>query len=324
MPTLTELIKKADRIVLTSHLHPDGDSISSLLSLTLSLQQLGKQVTPVLTEPVPAVFNFLEGVPLLNSSFPPLEEIDLIITLDVNDISRTGLAEPLTRLSNQSKLAIIDHHPKGDLARLSHAALRDESVSSTCELVYQLILDLEVRITPSIATAILTGIFTDTGGFHYMSTSNRTLEIAAELMRRGGRLHSIARSISYSKSLAGVKLLGIALSRLYLSQAGKVAVSVLTHQDILENKAKPEDLTGIISNLNTLPGVKMYILLIETEPGIIRGSLRTESIAKINVNSLAKLLRGGGHPYASGFVFSGRLKQQSNYWKVIAETVKKR
>lgn len=306
MELTKRLINSNEVITVISHVHPDGDAVGSLLGLQLGLEQLGKNVHPVLHDPVPQVFSFLpKALQPITGTFP--NDPGLVIVVDLNDVVRTGFLPEVQRLAKEQKVITIDHHPKGDLSRLSVASIHNEHASSTAEIVYALLVELEVKITSPIATALLTGIYTDTGGFQYPNTTTRTLEIAAELMRRGARLGSIARNISHTKSVAGLKLLGLALERLRLTHDGTCAVSVLTYEDITSCNALPEDVSGIIGEINVLPTVRCSMLLTEIEPGAIRGTLRTGEGYKIKVNHLAKLLGGGGHPRAAGFLLPGKI-----------------
>ena len=319
MPSLTALINESQRIALIAHIEPDGDAVGSVAGLLGALEQLGKTVTGVLVDGVPSAFTFIKDASSIKTELPPLEDIDLCIILDAPDLSRSGRLDQMKAIAQAGKLATIDHHLRGDVLRLSQAAVHDLKASSTSELVYQVIKELGVHITPDIATALLTGIFTDTGGFQYANTTNETLDTAAELMRRGAKLQIITRNISRQKSLASLKLLGLALQRLRITCQGKCAVSVLTNQDITDAQASFEDITGIIGTINVLPGVELSILLIEIEPGLIRGTMRSGEGSKVNSSVLAKLLGGGGHPRASGFALPGKIVIDGPTWEIIAK-----
>lgn len=311
MNNLLPLIKESHRITVVSHVYPDGDALGSLLGLSHGLEQLGKEVFSVLRDPVPEVFSFLPGSERVVTEIP---ECDLVIVVDVSDKARIDLVD-----LDRRPLILIDHHPKGDLYKVAQAIKQDEQASSAAEMVYSVLLDLQVKITPDIAVCLLTGIFTDTGGFQYANATSKALGIAAELMKRGAKLPYIAQQISNSKSVASLKLLGIALDRLTITMGGKCAVSVLTGKDMQECGALAEDVAGIIGELNSLPQVECSVLLTEIEPGKIRGSLRTPEGKNTKVGTLAKLTGGGGHPRAAGFLIPGRLhfEESTKQWKIL-------
>lgn len=318
METLVRLIKESKRIGVLAHIHPDGDAVSSLLALQLGLEQLGKEVFPILHDPVPDVFAFLpQGDQPIRQEF--LQGLDLYLIADLNDLVRTGYIQEIQSRSN-ALLATIDHHPKGDLYKTSDAIYHDEQAASCTEMIYRLFIALEIKITPQIATCLLTGIYTDTGGFQYPNTTTETLEVAADLMRRGAKLNAITLHISHSKSVSSLKLMGIALSRLKITHNGQCAVSAITHEELLACSAGPEDIGGIIGEINGLSNVRCSLFIVELEPGILRGSIRSGEAFKTPVNLLAKLLGGGGHPRAAGFSIPGRLviDKATNQWQVVS------
>jgi len=315
-PTI-RLITMARRIAIVSHIHPDGDAVASVLSLQHALEQMGKEIYPVLLEGVPDIFSFLpEGDRPVSTELPG--DLDLCIVADLSDTARTGFEELVKKYSLAEKLVTIDHHIKGDLARLSTAGIFKEAASTT-EIIYGLVMALEVKITPDMATCLLAGIYTDTGGFQYPNTTVDTLEISAELMRRGAKLNLIARQISHTKTVASLKLLGIALQRLRLTHGNRFAVTVLTQDDIAACMASKTDVGGIISELNVLPEVRCTMLLTEMEPGKVVGSLRTGEGFKTKVSSLAKVMGGGGHPRAAGFTITGKIEinEGNGSWQIV-------
>jgi len=239
-----------------------------------------------------------------------------IVLLDNGDFRRTGFCEEIKQAqSSGQKVLNIDHHPKNDLWKIANINYADETASSTCEILYRLFGGLGMEITPEIATALLAGIFYDTGGFHHSNTCKAVLEIVSDLLRRGGKLKKIADKIGGNRSVPMLKLWGIALSRLRLNNAG-VSVSVLTREDIESTKATEEEISGLINLLNSAPESRIALLLHETLDGKIKGSLRTENDA-VDVAQLAKLLGGGGHKKAAGFTIDGRIKIEGKDWKVI-------
>ena len=316
MEHLIDRISKAKKIVLVSHIHPDGDAVASILGLYSALSSLSKTVVAVLKDGVPPIFQFLVPSEVVITDLPDLKEYDLCIILDAPDSSRTGFAQEIKQAAAENKIVFIDHHPKGDLARLTSTSLHDTSSSSAAELVFQLCVQLGIKVSPTLATTLLAGVYTDTGGFQLPNTSTRTLENAAELMRRGARLQKITTQITHTKTIAGLRLLGIALEHVYLSQDQSCAVSVLNEDDLIKTKANPEDVSGIIKEINVLPHIPLSLLLIQINPTTIRGIIRANDETSLTVNQLAKLLGGGGHPKAAGFLVRGHLEQTAIGWTI--------
>jgi phosphoesterase RecJ-like protein len=183
-------------------------------------------------------------------------------------------------------------------------------------LVYKILVGLNYEINPSIATALLTGIFYDTGGFRHPNTSKQVLDIASDLLKKGARLKKISENIANSKPISVFKLWGLALSRLRLNPELGVSVSVLTQQDLIDCNASEDDISGLVNLLSSAPESRAALLLYETKDAKIKGSLRTER-DNIDLAKLAQLLGGGGHKKASGFTIPGKLKIDDGHWEII-------
>lgn len=314
MQELISALRAAQDIALVSHIRPDGDAVGSVVGLAQALRRLGKKATSVLKDGVPPAFRYLEGSTEVKQELPG--DADLCVVLDCPDSIRTGFSDLVKAYGEAGKLVLVDHHLKGDLTRRASYSLLDEQASSTAELVAQVVQGLELKMTAAVSTALLTGMYTDTGGFQYGNTTNDTLNLAAELMRRGGRLDKIVQNIARQRTVPGLKLLGVALSRLTLTPDHKGAVTILALNDLVNCQAQPEDASGLVNSLNVLPEVTYCLLLTELEPGVVRGTLRTTEGNSFDVARFAALLGGGGHPRAAGFVIKGQLVSTPTGWRI--------
>ena len=144
------------------------------------------------------------------------------------------------------------------------------------------------------------------------------LEIASDLMNKGARLSHIAHETYQKKDLPALRIWGLALSRIMLSDKTKAAVSIVTHDDLQQSGATLDDLTGVVNMLNTLPDTRFAMLLVEYEPGKIKGSLRSEPHKGVDVSAIARRLGGGGHKLASGFEIDGKLEMRDGKWRIDA------
>lgn len=317
MHTLVTQITQAHRIALVSHINPDGDAIGSLLGLALALQELGKEVIPVLHDGVPEAYKgYLTGCDTIQQLFPTPDSLDLCIVLDLSTSNRTGFADVITNLLKQGRVAVIDHHPLGDLSSAS-GIFHSIDASSTCELVGYLIPELGGKFTVPVATALLTGIYTDTGGFQHANTTPSVMEMAAELMRRGARLQPIVRALEGNRTLSSLKILGLALERATKKLSDKCILSVITAQDYEELGLTGFEPLGIVSEFQTIDEGDFILLLSEAVPGTVRGMIRSVYPHKIKVNALARLMGGGGHDKAAGFSLPGHLVSTEKGWKIV-------
>jgi len=305
-----------DSILLLLHENPDGDTLGAASGLYQGLIKKQKKVAMVCKDLVPRPFLFLPEVGEIKHDLL-FGDFQLIVTVDCGDLKRTGFHERLKKFVRSKKVLInIDHHPKNDLHKIATFNLVDYDASSTSEIIYHLLFDLDIAIDKSIATALLTGLYTDTGGFKHSNTTPQTLEIAAELLKNGARINLITKNVSLNKSIPAMRLWGLTLSRLHHNNELKIVSSVITRKDLIACKANEDDIAGVVNLINTVPEANAAILFYETEEGMIRASVRTEN-EKVDVSQLANIFGGGGHRKASGFTLDGKLKINGANWEII-------
>ena len=238
---------------------------------------------------------------------------DLIIALDCGSLGRTNLTEQINKRHKDQFVIEFDHHPKID--DYSDLEIRIPEASSTAEVLYGFFRTNFIKINKKIANCILTGILTDTGNFLYPSTTDKTVNIASEMLLHGAKYPLITEETWRNKSLGAMKLWGKAIGGLEINKKYNLAYTVLTKKDIDDCGCSDEEMEGISGFLSNLYGVNGLMLLREVEGGAMKGSLRTAH-AKIDISKLAHRLGGGGHKKASGFFLSGNLKNTNGRWKV--------
>lgn len=306
----------ADKILLIIHENPDGDTLASATVLYKILKKMNKVSAMVCKDLVPKPFLFLPEVDQIHHDLL-FGDYDVITVIDCGDIRRTGFAERIKKLSIAKKNTVIniDHHPKNDLHKIANLNLVNYDASSTSEIVYELCSKMETELDKDSATALLTGIYTDTGGFKHANTTEKTLEIAAELLKRGARMKLITQNISLNKTIPALRLWGLALKRMRRNDLGIVS-SVITLEDLNACGATDDDLAGVVNLINTVPEARASILFHETEDGKIRASLRTET-ENVDVSRLANIFGGGGHRRAAGFSLDGHLEISGSTWRIV-------
>jgi len=237
---------------------------------------------------------------------------DLMIVLDCTDLERLGSPyEKNPEIFFETPVVNIDHHPGND--HFGKVNLVDITATSTSEILVSLIEALTGDpkfIDEKIATALLTGIITDTGSFQNTNTTPKALTIAAQLVALGAEQQEIIRNVYKTKPLSTLRLWGKALSNLHDERDYKFVWSQLKKKDFLEVGAAPDESGGVIDELlKTASGVDFALLLTEKN-GDVHGSLRSTKRVK-DVSEIANMFGGGGHSMAAAFQLEGTNLEQS-------------
>src|SRR5215470_10573098 len=297
---VVELVDKKRRFMITSHIRPDGDGLGSGLALYWMLKSLGKEPTVLLRDEVPPAYTVLPGSDLVVVA-PDVEgEYDAAFLMECSDVERPGLAS----LRDQF-VVNIDHHsttrPFGNINWV------DSTAAAVGEMIYNLCKALGVEVTKEIAECIYTALLTDTGSFHFSNTTERTLKIASELVRRGVEPAWISQALFYSYPFAKIRLLGLALSTIERDETGYIAWISMSRDMIYEADATDEDAEGIVNYALSVGEVEVVAFFKELGMGSYRISLRSKG--KGNVAKVAELFGGGGHRNAAGCRVEGDFEE---------------
>jgi phosphoesterase RecJ-like protein len=309
-------IKESKNILLFTHENPDGDAVGSTMALFNALKnQFQKKVTAVCPSDIPKPFAFAKYSEEFKKDFI-IGDYDLIIILDCGDLRRTGFPNRIkTNAEYSNRIVNIDHHQKNDIHKIASINHVNYDVSSTAEMVYELLDRMNINFNRDIATALLCGLYTDTGAFKHANTSAKALEIASKLMHYGARLNLITDNITCGKSVSTLKLWGRVLTKIKHNKELGLIYSVITQKDLKVCNASQDDLAGVVNLINTIPGTNAAILLSQIEPGKIKASIRTEC-NNVDVSRLASLFGGGGLKKASGFVIDGTFIETETGWSI--------
>jgi len=306
------LIEQHRNVLIVSHEYTDGDDLGSVLALGQVLQGWGKQVFMIAKGGVPDSLLFLPGQNEVMEHLTPeiIADCDLLVTCGCGDISRLGLA---LLDAWQKPILNIDHHH--DTKMFGTINVWDETAAANCELLYLMFLEWGVEITKPIALALLTGIFTDTGGFRHANVTAQTLEVAAELLRKGAKLDLVSRFTFFQKDLPKLRAWAVAIENARFDPERGIVYTVITEEDLRKVSAEEDDLEGIVELLNTVPEAK-YSMLLKQRGDEVKGSLRSEVYKGVDVSEIARTFGGGGHKLAAGFKFKGRIERTPEGWKI--------
>lgn len=292
---ITRQLRDARSVVFILHCQPDGDAIGSAVALAAALE--GKRVRIACVNSIPPVFTQALGAIKVENILPI--SASLYVVLDCPDLKRTGFAEALIKIAKRRPVIVIDHHQSGDLASIANQYLSNRQASSTCEVVATVIDELRTPISPPMATALLLGIHTDTGGLQHPNTTSSTLNLVSHLIRLGANFEKIRLLFSPQRDLKKLQLWGLILSSISVNSLG-ITVARVSKDTLRQTGAGEEDLLGLAKYLCSVEGTKAALVLVETDKGW-RGSLRTKS-RTFNVGRLAKLLGGSGGRKVAGFL----------------------
>lgn len=301
-----ESIIRANHILVTAHIRPDGDAIGSLLGLGLALQENGKSIELVLEDGVPSNFKHLSGWELVHKK--PENKPDLVITVDCSDLGRLG-----SNLADLYPVDInIDHHITNlNFGRLN---LVDTSAVATAEIIARRLPVWGYSISPGVAAALLTGLLTDTLGFRTTNMTPDALRLAADLMEAGANLPDLYHRGLVSQSFTAIKYWGSGFSR--LQRLDRIVWTSITQADRSTARYQGRDDADMINVLSAIDDKDVAILFNEQGNGHIKVSWRAGS--GLDMTPLALQYGGGGHPAAAGADVEGTLTEVET--KVLQST----
>ena len=306
---LTQQIEGSQNFIITVNLDPDVEVGS--LRYSVEDSKVNIVVVPKKGAIRGRTISFHEGE----------AAYDLIVAVDTADPALFGsLYTDNVDLFSSIPVLNIDHHVSN--VRYGQLHLIDPTAASATEVLYHWftsVPDWRERITPDIATLLLTGLITDTRSFQNPNTTPRSLEIAAELLERGARQQEIIQHIYKTKPLSTLKIWGRALNRIQVDPEAGIVWSEISREDLQEMGASSRETHGILDELiSTIPDGSVHALFTEVEEGGLKASMR--SSAEVDCSKLAaETFGGGGHPRAAGF----RVKQYSNFQLQVLECVQK-
>ncbi|MBP2676991.1 MAG: phosphoesterase [Deltaproteobacteria bacterium] len=300
LSAICRILREKDRFLVACHENPEGDAIGSELALALALRKMGKTATVLNADPVPGNLLFLPGADTV-----VFEEdgsrYDVAVVLDCGSPERTGRVAP--ELRKCPLLVNIDHHrTNGDRGELS---LVDPDAAATGLLIHRVLSAMGYDICLDVATNIYVAVLTDTGSFHYSSSSPEAFEVAGEMVRRGVDPWAVAERVYETQSAHRLRLLGRVLDSLEVSAGGKVASITTMRETLREFAAGKDALEGFINYPRSIVGVEVAVSFREEEGDVFRVSFRSKG--RVDVSAVAARFGGGGHRNAAGCTVPGAL-----------------
>lgn len=292
-------IGNAKKIVISGHIRPDGDCVSSTLGLRAYLKNAleDAEITVYMEPNPPRIFTYLYGYEELNHTYEPKEACDVFISVDVSSLDRLG--DAVWFYENAKKTICIDHHE----SNVGFANVNEvhPKASSTCEVLYEL-FDKQY-VDEAVAECLYTGIVHDSGVFQYSNMSKRSFEIVGELSEYNFDGPKIIQETFYQKSYVQNQILGRALLESILFMDGKCIVSMVDRKMMDFYSVLPKHLDGIVNQLQNTKGVEVAIFMYELSTQRYKVSMRSNG--NVNVATIATSFGGGGHERAAGVEMNG-------------------
>jgi phosphoesterase RecJ-like protein len=283
------------------HVGPDGDALGSMLAIAGAARNAGKKAYATFGEPfvVGKQFRYLDSSVLVPVRDIP-DPIDLAVVVDTGVPGRLGSA--LTVARRADVVLVVDHHISGD-EDFGDIKVIDTTAGAAAQIVYRLLREVGWEITAEIASALYTGIVTDTGRFQYSSTSPEIHRITARLLEAGVAPPTIGRHVYEESPFSYLHVAGAVLGRAEIDVDHRIVWSVLYRDDLAKESLRYEDADGLIDLIRIAEESDVACLLREIGDDEFKGSLRSRG--RVDVSALAAGFGGGGHHNAAGFVAGG-------------------
>ena len=292
---IAEALRAAERVVVISHVRPDGDAIGSQVALGSCLRAMGKEVTLLNEDGCPSNLAFLPESETVGRPDGTVTA-DLLVALDTANKERLG-AGCIEATAEVPVCANIDHHiSNGGYGELVHI---DPLAPATGQIVFELIERESLPLTSAARDCLFVAISTDTGSFQYPSTTARTYEIGAALIRAGADCGALSSQAYERYPYRRIELMRGLLNVLQLSADGRVASWAL---DLIlkdELDLRPEDSENLIDVIRAIDTVEVAVFFEELRDSSVRVSMRSKSRAA-DVCQICSEFGGGGHPPRRG------------------------
>jgi phosphoesterase RecJ-like protein len=301
---LVAFVRRHNRVLLTTHVRPDGDGLGSMLALGEALEHLGKQVRRVIPSRLPPRYEFMDPGRTIEVFSPAItHDYDAVMVLDTGTWNQLDSVAGYVGESPAEKV-VIDHHRTQD--DLGATRFVDVAAAATGEMICDAIAALGVPLSPAMARNLFVALAWDTGWFRHPNATEPIYNQAGRLIAAGANPTVIHEELYERKTLPALKLQGRLLDRIETRAGGRVSFSHVVFADYAETGAIPLDTEDLINFPRSIAGVEVALIFMEQRDGTIKVSFRAR---RADVGQLAEKFGGGGHRLAAGATLPGPLEE---------------
>ena len=302
---IEQIISENEKIFISTHINPDGDSLGSAFAMYHYLKKIGKDCRIINHSEVPLVYSFLNEKEIFNEindeNIAFIKNADLGIILDIGDFYRLGEVANVIEGTTIETIN-IDHHPLTENNFFTHNFINLDA-SSVGEILYSYFSSLgSDTIDKEMMLGIYSAVLTDTGSFRFSNTNQLSHEIAVDAIKMGINISEIYQNIYENSSVSRIKLLGNVIQKLNFDCNGELLWFSLNNDMVKEVDGTNQDFDGFTDFFRGIQGVEIALMLYDLK-GKVRLSFRSKG--KYKVNDVAKKMGGGGHPFASAALVDG-------------------
>ena len=300
---LIEALVSAKQPVVVGHVNPDVDALGAMLALARAMPASEAAIAlpdELNTQKLQFLLELDGGVPVADAA--RIATADVVVVVDTANPARINVEGKEDALTGKVVVNIDHHITNTDFGQINWVV---DNASSTCELVYRLIVAAGWPLEAATASVLYAGLLADTAGFSLPTVTGDTFDAAAGLARAGADIDRVGAKLYRSQAPHEFDLLRTVYHNTQLAADGRIAYSTLTHEEIVAADCTPQDIDDQVSIPRSLSGIRMAILFSEGEPGVIRINLRGEDGTP--VLPLAEALGGGGHTYSAGVRMRGTI-----------------
>lgn len=283
----------ASNIAIFSHIRGDGDCLGAQTGLAEILLSAGLHIALYNQEEISTSFSFLPHYSEIHHATADYIEPDICIAVDCATLERIG---ELPKSFLSKPWINIDHHISNSMFGVLNFV--DGEASSTCEIIARMAIDSNLQLSPLAATALFSGISTDTGSFLYPSAKAQTFYTAAKLLEYGANKNLVQANIFENTSKKKVLVLQYLYANIQYLKNDSIAYCIFSETTMKNLRISVLDLEGIVSLIKEIQGVEVAVLFTELENHACKISLRSREW--FDCNACCNIFGGGGHVRASG------------------------